>query len=112
MSVQGHLELIGATMGVLLALSGIGFSVFPRNARIPMQWGMDGKPTWYAPKVVGLLFTPVLALGVMSLMSLTAQGMRMAPIPNHILVTIAASFLCLHVLHLCMAWRHFRSARR
>lgn len=109
MPVQGHFELIGATMGVLLALSGIGFSVFPSNARIPMQWGMDGKPTWYAPKVVGLLFTPVLALGVMSL---TAQGMRMAPIPNHILVTIAASFLCLHVLHLCMAWRHFRSARR
>ena len=25
-----------------------------RATRVPMQWGLDGKPTWYAPKIVGL----------------------------------------------------------
>jgi hypothetical protein len=27
-----------------------------------MQWGFDGKPTWSAPKAVGLWFTVVFAL--------------------------------------------------
>jgi hypothetical protein len=25
-----------------------------RSGHMAMQWGLDGEPTWYAPKVVGL----------------------------------------------------------
>jgi hypothetical protein len=25
-----------------------------RAQKIPMQWGVDGRPTWYAPKPIGL----------------------------------------------------------
>jgi hypothetical protein len=25
--------------------------------RIPMQWGIDGKPTWFAPRLVGIWFS-------------------------------------------------------
>ena len=25
--------------------------------RIPMQWGTDGRPTWFAPRLVGLWFS-------------------------------------------------------
>jgi hypothetical protein len=32
--------------------------------RIAMQWGFDGKPTWTAPKAVGLWFTVGFALFV------------------------------------------------
>jgi hypothetical protein len=35
-----------------------------KSDRIAMQWGFDGKPTWYAPKFVGLWFTVALALAV------------------------------------------------
>jgi hypothetical protein len=27
-----------------------------RSARIPMQWGLSGEPTWLAPRLVGLWF--------------------------------------------------------
>ena len=33
----------------------------PREMRLPMQWGFDGRPTWRAPRDVALSFTPVLA---------------------------------------------------
>ena len=38
----------------------------PRIAsdRIAMQWGFDGKPTWYAPKAVGLWWIVAFALAV------------------------------------------------
>lgn len=38
----------------------------PRIARdrIAMQWGFDGKPTWFAPKPIGLWALIALALGI------------------------------------------------
>ena len=33
-----------------------------KSGRMAMQWGFDGKPTWSAPKAVGLWGTVVLAL--------------------------------------------------
>jgi hypothetical protein len=33
-----------------------------KSERIAMQWGVDGKPTWSAPKAVGLWGMVVLAL--------------------------------------------------
>src|ERR1700742_1510678 len=35
-----------------------------RRARLPMQWGFDGKPTWYAPKAVALWGIVAFALAV------------------------------------------------
>jgi hypothetical protein len=29
---------------------------------VPMQWGFDGNPTWYAPKLVGIWWTSCLTL--------------------------------------------------
>jgi hypothetical protein len=44
----------------------IGCSLYCRarikSDRIVIQWGVDGGPTWSAPKAVGLWFTVVLAL--------------------------------------------------
>jgi hypothetical protein len=34
------------------------------SARLPMQWGLDGKPTWHAPKAVALWGIVALALAV------------------------------------------------
>lgn len=35
-----------------------------RGARIAMQWGPDGKPTWYAPKALALWGMVVFVLAV------------------------------------------------
>jgi hypothetical protein len=32
--------------------------------RMAMQWGLDGKPTWYAPKLLGVWGLVVFALAV------------------------------------------------
>lgn len=34
---------------------------FARHERLPMQWGLDGSPTWRAPRTIALFFTPALA---------------------------------------------------
>lgn len=34
---------------------------FARHDRLPMQWGLDGRPTWRAPRAIAVSFTPVLA---------------------------------------------------
>jgi hypothetical protein len=38
------------------------FSPRIKSDRMAMQWGFDGKPTWYAPKFVGLWITVAIAL--------------------------------------------------
>lgn len=32
--------------------------------RIPMQWGVDGKPTWLAPRLIGIWFSFVFTAAV------------------------------------------------
>jgi hypothetical protein len=38
------------------------FSPRIKSDRMAMQWGFDGKPAWYAPKIVGLWLTVAIAL--------------------------------------------------
>jgi hypothetical protein len=38
-----------------------------KSDRVAMQWGFDGKPTWSAPKAIGLWGTVVLVLFTRSL---------------------------------------------
>lgn len=35
------------------------------ESRIPMQWGFDGRPTWFAPRLPGLLFPVAIAAAVL-----------------------------------------------
>jgi len=37
----------------------------PADAKIPMQWGTDGKPSWRATKPVGLLFVPIVSIVIL-----------------------------------------------
>jgi hypothetical protein len=92
-------ELISATLVAMLALSGVACMMFPPGARVPMQWGLDGKPTWTAPKLIGVLFSPALALLVLTLVSANdSQKMKSLT---------AIGFLVVHLLHLALAQWHF-----
>ena len=55
------LVLALAFVVVLAAMSWRFARGLPREMRLPMQWGFDGRPTWRAPRDVALSFTPVLA---------------------------------------------------
>lgn len=52
--------------GSLFVMAAANALLSPRIAlqRLPMQWGIDGKPTWYAPRLAGLWGLPMLALAV------------------------------------------------
>jgi hypothetical protein len=47
---------------VFMAGCSLFFAPRIKSDRMAMQWGFDGKPTWSAPKAVGLWATVVLAL--------------------------------------------------
>ena len=47
---------------VFMAGCSLFFAPRIRSDRMAMQWGFDGKPTWSAPKAIGLWVTVVLAL--------------------------------------------------
>ncbi|WP_415288852.1 hypothetical protein RSD66_02385 [Brevundimonas sp. S1H14] len=53
--------MAAAFVAVLAAMSRQAARGLPRSARLPMQWGFDGRPTWRAPRDLALAFTPTLA---------------------------------------------------
>jgi hypothetical protein len=46
----------------LMAGSNLYYGARIKGTRMPMQWGLDGKPTWTAPKAIGLWLTVAIAL--------------------------------------------------
>lgn len=100
-------ELIAATMVAMLAISAIAFLILPAGARVPMQWDLRGQPTWKAPKLVAVLFSPALALLVLSLAGLASAGNPQKA--EAVLPLIAGAFLIFHVLHLVLAQWHFNA---
>jgi hypothetical protein len=79
------------------------FSDFPE---LPMQFGFDGKPTWTAPRVAALCFTPSLATAILPMLTLTTGGSTTRTGP--IAMIVAGSFLVVHALHLMLIGRSFR----
>jgi hypothetical protein len=55
-----------AFWAAIAVMSGCSLYFGPRipRDRIAMQWGVDGRPTWHAPKFVGLWGSVILALAV------------------------------------------------
>lgn len=79
--------------------------------RLAMQFGPDGMPTWTAPRLVALCFTPILgclmaaaflALGAFGPMVGVAGAYRVGN------AAAAAALVLAHVLHLRMAVRRGR----
>ncbi len=52
--------IIVLTLAVLSGLSALAGSWAGDLDRLPMQWGLNGRPTGYAPKWVALGFIPSL----------------------------------------------------
>ncbi len=92
------------TVALLIAMSLRANRRFEADPRLPMQWWLDGKVTWTAPRPIALAFTPVLAVVCLSaIVALTAFG-RTKPGQEHLVVPIniilAVLFLSFHAFHL------------
>ena len=69
--------------------------------RIPMQWGFDGEPTWYAPRVPGFFLVVAIAAGALGIACYAgARGWT--------LNTTALVFLGAQILHLVLLRRWLR----
>lgn len=73
------------------------------QARLPMQWGMDGKPTWYAPRGIALAFIPVLGLIVLAIAAFRKQGVDVNS-PT-LLVVVAVVFCVVQLIYVSVLVR-------
>ncbi len=88
---------------VMLAMSLLAARRIPAGTRVPMQWGLDGKPTWFAPRIVGLLVIPVVAtLLNVAFVAADYQGesQYVHPAPNGLKLCIAIGLLAMHAVYL------------
>ncbi len=69
---------------------------------LPMQWGVDGKPTWFAARGAAVAFIPALAVLVVGAMSVAVKGGVRGP---SVFLT-AALLLTIQALWVFMAKRY------
>lgn len=92
----------------LVVMGGCSLYFAPRIqvSRMPMQWGFDGRPTWYAPKVVGLWgplgFALVIRLFVLAAAHYTPDKVHYV---NHGIVIFSVVIAAAHAGNLLAATR-------
>ena len=94
-------------LGALAAISVFYAQRFARDARVAMQWGIDGKPTWRAPVLLAVSFTPLLALFTLGLTAIAGLGAD-SQLPKLILIGEGVFLVLLHVAHMHFALREQR----
>ena len=111
--MEASVMVVGAVLAVLVLMSVIAARSFPKGARVPMQWGLTGQPTWYAPVWGAVSFTPILATIVLAfivwLPSISEKATRDF---DRAFPAVVAVFLFIHVLHLACAFWHFAARKR
>jgi hypothetical protein len=61
---------------VVIAIATVRYGTRIDSIRIPMQWGFDGNPTWFAPRLIGLWFPLIIGVlvgGVMLFAGLSGE---------------------------------------
>ncbi|MDR6626775.1 hypothetical protein [Caulobacter segnis] len=93
-----------AALAIIAATAQGAWKRVPKGVAVPMQWGFDGKPTWRAPKALGLLFIPVVSIAVLLSFTLTQATFTHDPTQAMIIflvrATTAAILALAHLFHL------------
>ncbi|MCJ2128866.1 DUF1648 domain-containing protein [Methylobacterium sp. E-045] len=94
------------TLAILSCLSALaGFWVGDLD-RLPMQWGLDGRPTWYAPKWIALGFIPVIGVIVMATVAVShGPGGDGSGVARN-MATVGAILVAAEIVYLFMLRRH------
>ena len=93
-----------AALAIIAATAQGAWKRIPKGVAVPMQWGFDGRPTWRAPKAVGLLAIPLISIGVLLSFTLTQATFTDDPTRATIIflvrATLAASLALSQLFHL------------
>ena len=92
--------ICAAMILAIIIASVVAGQKFPPARRLPMQWGITGKPTWFAPRTAALAFTPILTIIV------TGVVLAVSGAAQPIATIVVSAFLAGHLLHLWLAYRH------
>ncbi len=107
--MEAALRILGdglsiAALAIIASTAQSAWKRIPKGARIPMQWGLDGKPTWRASKALGLLAIPALAILILLSFTLTQLTYRVegegAVIVLCVRATLAAALALSQLVHL------------
>ena len=107
--MEAALRILGdglsiAALAIIASTAQSAWKRIPKGARIPMQGGLDGKPTWRAPKAFGLLAIPVVSIVILLSFTLTQATFTDDPTRATIIflvrATIAASLALSQLFHL------------
>jgi hypothetical protein len=99
-------DVVFAVALLVMAGCSVYFAPRIRVERVPMQWGFDGKPTWYAPRLVGLWGPLVFVSGVRLLIA--ALEYFVPDKVHHVTLGILGLSVVMAVAH---AW-HLRAVAR
>lgn len=107
MALTAYLALVAVAAMLLVAISIRANRTLSDSAKLPMQWGIDGRPTWYAPRKTALAFTPSLylisALAIAFLIPVKWEPD--VPAMLCVMVFIAAAFVAAHLFHIWLIRR-------
>jgi hypothetical protein len=90
-------------------LSAVTAAKIGPGVKVPMQFGFDGKPTWFAPRRFALLFAPVLAAGFGLFLTYMAHTVGTSLLTKEVVslgtsrVIMALAFVFAHMVHLAIA---------
>ena len=100
------MDMLVVSSGFVLIITVLAYRAgtrFHSEARLPMQWGLNGAVNWSAPRRLALAFMPILAaglLGFVTILSLTVPpraGQERLVFP--ILVGMGVALVALQQLH-------------
>ncbi len=101
----------GTTVLVLAAMSLAFARRVPAGMKLPMQWGLDRRPTWAASPAFAMSFTPLLAAFTLTPFTLASLWVEPDARLTFRLVTalVCLGFIAGHTLHLYLLARWLRS---
>jgi hypothetical protein len=88
------------------------------GAQVPMQFGLNGQPTWSASRRFALLFAPALAAGFGLLLTFLAHRVPVGQLTKEAVslgtsrVFMAFTFVLAHMVHLAFALKWLNKDKR
>jgi uncharacterized membrane protein len=108
MNLRPLLVVGGATVAVMLAASAVAWAQIPEGTAIPIHWNLAGEADGYAPKEVGLLMTPAIAVGLLGLFTvlpaIEPRRRNLARSGPAYVTTTAAAIVFTGAVHLAVVW--------
>ncbi len=119
--METTLRVIGDGLSIaalaMIASTAMGaFKRIPKGVAVPMVWGRDGRAVWRAPRPLGLLLIPSLAMAVIFAFTLSGATFRVTGLEAMMVLCVRATLAALlglaQITHLRLALRTLQDEDR